>query len=138
MPRPDELEELLGAGVGELLELLAQTRVTELDLQVGALRISVRRDRAAPSEHVEVDLPVPATPHVIAAPMVGFFHGRSLALGAEVGAGQVVGAVETLNVSYDVRTEHAGRVLDILVTEGQPVEFGQPLLVIGPDAQQPT
>ena len=136
MSSPDELEALLGAGIGELLRMLAGSRVTEIEIERGELRIAIRRDGREPAPEASGhDEPEPAGSrrYVLTAPMVGFFRSGSspVANGALVSTGQVVGAVETLNVAYDVRCEHAGRVLEVLVAEGQPVEYGQPLLLIG-------
>jgi multidrug efflux pump subunit AcrA (membrane-fusion protein) len=46
--------------------------------------------------------------------------------------GQVVAAIEALNVLNDVEASGSGRVHEILASDGQPVEYGQPLLVIEP------
>ena len=53
-------------------------------------------------------------------------------MGDVVREGQVVCAVEALNVFNEVEAPAAGRVLAIYVIDGQPVEYGQPLLAIEP------
>lgn len=53
-------------------------------------------------------------------------------VGATVREGQVVGAIEALQVYNEVEASSAGTVREILVEEGQPVEYGQPLLVVEP------
>ena len=77
------------------------------------------------------------TKHTIVAHLVGIFHtwgsrkGSVLVtIGDQVKAGQLVATVESLNVINEVETPIAGRVIEILVQEGQPVEYGQPLMVI--------
>lgn len=77
--------------------------------------------------------------HEVGAPLVGIFRasmkvgGKSLVqVGDVVRQGQVIGAIEALNVYNEVEAEAPGRVSDILVTDGQPVEYGQPLMVIEP------
>jgi acetyl-CoA carboxylase biotin carboxyl carrier protein len=73
----------------------------------------------------------------IGAPLVGVFRvsmepdARALvADGDDVREGQVVGAIEALNVLNEVETQTSGRVRKVLVADGQPVEYGQPLLEI--------
>jgi acetyl-CoA carboxylase biotin carboxyl carrier protein len=75
----------------------------------------------------------------IGAPLVGVFRasmkpgGKPLVtVGATVREGQVVGAIEALQVYNEVEASSAGTVREILVEEGQPVEYGQPLLVVEP------
>lgn len=51
-------------------------------------------------------------------------------VGDSVKPGQIVAAIEALNVVNEVEATTAGKVADILVTDGQPVEYGQPLLTI--------
>lgn len=77
--------------------------------------------------------------HEVAAPLVGIFRtsmkagGKSLTqVGDVVRQGQVIGAIEALNVFNEVEAEGPGRVSEILVSDGQPVEYGQPLMVIDP------
>jgi acetyl-CoA carboxylase biotin carboxyl carrier protein len=73
----------------------------------------------------------------VVAPLVGIFHpwvkprGKALvAVGDRVKAGQLVGAIQSLNVIYEVETPVMGRITEILVEDGQPVEYGQPLMTI--------
>ena len=51
-------------------------------------------------------------------------------MGDRVKAGQLVGTIESLNVLNEVETTFAGHVVEILVQEGQPVEYGQVLMTI--------
>ncbi len=81
----------------------------------------------------------PSTTVEVTSPLVGLFHpgmkpgARPLcAMGDVVREGQVVCAVEALNVFNEVEAPAAGRILAIYVTDGQPVEYGQPLLAIEP------
>jgi biotin carboxyl carrier protein len=77
------------------------------------------------------------TEHKVLAPLVGTFHtwakpkgGALVAVGDSVKAGQLVGTIESLNVLNEVETAVAGCVAEILVQEGQPVEYGQVLMTI--------
>lgn len=75
--------------------------------------------------------------HTITSPLVGIFHtwakpkGKALvSVGDHVKVGQRVGTIQSLNVLNEVETTIAGRVVEVLVQEGQAVEYGQHLLVI--------
>lgn len=76
--------------------------------------------------------------HVVKSPMVGTFY-RSSAPGAapfvEVGAtvkqGDTVCIIEAMKLLNEIETDAAGVIKEILVENGQPVEFGQPLFLIG-------
>jgi len=77
------------------------------------------------------------TKQVISAHLVGIFHqwakprgGALVAVGDRVKVGQLVGTIESLNVINEVESPYTGRVLEMLVQEGQPVEYGQQLIVI--------
>ena len=75
--------------------------------------------------------------HKILAPLVGTFHvwakprgGALVAVGDRVKEGQLVGTIQSLNVLNEVETTVAGRVIEIHVQDGQPVEYGQLLMTI--------
>ena len=75
--------------------------------------------------------------HKIVAPLVGTFHvwakprgGALVAVGDRVKAGQLVGTIQSLNVLNEVESAVAGRVVEVHVQEGQPVEYGQVLMTI--------
>ena len=77
------------------------------------------------------------TRHTITAHLVGIFHiwakprgGALVAVGDHVKVGQAVATIESLNVINEVESLVAGRVVEILVQEGQPVEYGQRLMVL--------
>jgi acetyl-CoA carboxylase biotin carboxyl carrier protein len=66
---------------------------------------------------------------VLTAPMVGiFYHAEPpLSFAAEIKAGQVIGSIESMKLMNDVAAEHSGRIVDILVEDGAPVDYGRPL-----------
>lgn len=75
---------------------------------------------------------------VITSPLVGTFQSRLrskdaplVKVGDLIQVGQHVGAIKALNIPSEVESTVAGRVVEILVEDGQPVEYGQPLMVIG-------
>ena len=101
---------------------------------------------AAPVAPVAAAAPVaaePATPaaaegHVVKSPMVGTFY-RSPSPGAKqfvdigqtVNAGDTLCIIEAMKLLNEIDADHTGVIKAILVENGQPVEFGQPLFVIG-------
>jgi len=141
---PDRLADQLG----ELLTLLDGSDIEELEVEHGGARFVVKRDLTTdvqPTTQVEVarsfkaiEPPVPRVDSfVITASLVGVFRRSAggkgevmLDAGDGVTAGQVVGAVEAMGMLNRVQSERAGVVQEVLVREGQPVEYGQPLLVV--------
>ncbi len=138
------MNEGLADQLGELLQLLDGSDISELEMEANGARFLVRRDLSDERQPVtqaaiQVVAPLPrADAFVITAPLVGVFRrsggGKGDVLldeGDAVQAGQVVGAVEAMGMLNRIQAERAGMVQEILVREGQPVEYGQPLLVVG-------
>jgi acetyl-CoA carboxylase biotin carboxyl carrier protein len=135
----------------ELVRLLDNSEVSELEIKQdnGSTRLVLRKAKApagGAGQSVVPAAPVvveeqPAAPketkHTVVAPLVGIFHswarpeGRPLvASGDQVKVGQRVGTIQSLNILNEVESTIAGRVSEILVHDGQPVEYGQPLMTI--------
>ncbi len=77
------------------------------------------------------------TRHTITSSLVGIFHpwskpngSQRVAVGEQVKVGQLVGMIQSLNVINEVETPFAGHITEILVQDGQAVEYGQQLVVI--------
>lgn len=77
--------------------------------------------------------------HTVVAPMVGTFYASPspkdppfVQEGDEVRAGDSIGIIEAMKMMNEIETEVAGRIARILVKNGQPVEYGQPLMVVEP------
>jgi acetyl-CoA carboxylase biotin carboxyl carrier protein len=75
--------------------------------------------------------------HRVTAPVVGTWYrapepGASpfVGVGDRVDAGQVVGVVEAMKLMNEVRADRSGTVAELLVADGDPVEFGQPLIIL--------
>jgi len=135
-----------------LVQLLDKSDVSELELKrpEEGTHLILRKAKAPDSidhsiEQRYVAAPVKSpekvvsdkTEHKILAHLVGTFHtwakpkgGALVAVGDNVKAGQLVGTIESLNVLNEVETTVAGYVSEILVQEGQPVEYGQVLMTI--------
>lgn len=93
---------------------------------------------AAHSETAPAESEIPDG-HVITSPMVGTFYAAPspkdppfVHEGDEVHAGDTVGIVEAMKMMNEIETEVSGRVVRLLVKNEQPVEYGQPLMVIAP------
>jgi acetyl-CoA carboxylase biotin carboxyl carrier protein len=135
----------------DLVRLLDESEVSELEVTQadGRSRLVLRKAKAPEGSVQQLAAPVPVviqetqpagpkeTKHTVIAPLVGIFHtwakpkGKALvSVGDQVKVGQLVGTIQSLNVINEVESGIAGRVAEIFVQEGQPVEYGQPLMMI--------
>jgi acetyl-CoA carboxylase biotin carboxyl carrier protein len=80
---------------------------------------------------------VEAEGHIVRSPMVGTFYrasgpdGKSFVeVGQTVAAGDTLCIIEAMKLMNEIEADHGGVVKQILVENGQPVEYGQPLFVI--------
>ena len=78
-----------------------------------------------------------ANEHVVAAPMVGTFYAAAtpgakpfVEIGTEVKEGQVLCIIEAMKMMNQIESDKSGKITAIMATNGDPVEFGQPLFVI--------
>ncbi|MBA4224582.1 acetyl-CoA carboxylase biotin carboxyl carrier protein [Bosea sp. (in: a-proteobacteria)] len=144
--------------VREMAQLINETDLTEIEVQKGDLRIRVARtitaNVMAPVAAAPAFAPAPAAvaapaaapadakaaaahPGTVNSPMVGTAYRRPspeakpfIEVGQEVKAGERVLLVEAMKTFNDIVAPRAGKVVAILVEDGQPVEYGEPLLVI--------
>jgi acetyl-CoA carboxylase biotin carboxyl carrier protein len=140
--------------VRELAKLLAETDLTEIEVQKGDLRIKVARNvtmtvsalpgtAIAPSAlPVAASAPASATDlsrkeNTVTSPMVGTAYRRPspeakpfVELGAAVKEGERILLIEAMKTFNEITAPRTGTVSEILVEDGQPVEFGEPLMVI--------
>ncbi|HEX5677952.1 MAG TPA: acetyl-CoA carboxylase biotin carboxyl carrier protein [Alcanivorax sp.] len=141
--------------IKKLIELLEESGIEELEIQEGeeSVRISrgsrhaapVYAPQPAPQAPAPAAAPEPAAPaqdntpsgHLVRSPMVGTFY-RSPSPGAasfvEVGqkvkAGDVLCIVEAMKMMNQIEADKSGTIDAILVEDGEPVEFDQPLFSI--------
>jgi acetyl-CoA carboxylase biotin carboxyl carrier protein len=80
---------------------------------------------------------VAASEHIVTAPMVGTYYSAPspgakafIEIGDEVEAGQALCIIEAMKMMNQIESERAGRIKAILVKNGEPVEFDQPLFII--------
>jgi acetyl-CoA carboxylase biotin carboxyl carrier protein len=139
--------------VRKLAEMLNETQLTEIEVQDGDRRIRVARtitmtaavgaqvapaQAAAPSPAAAAaPVAVAEHPGVIKSPMVGTVYlspepsaSAFVTVGAKVAAGATLLIVEAMKVMNPITAPRGGTVTAILVDNGQPVEFDQPLVVI--------
>ena len=76
----------------------------------------------------------------VTSPMVGTFYRSSkpesdhfVAIGDEVEEDTLVCIIEAMKVMNEIKADHKGRIVKILVENGEPVEFGQPLFLVATD-----
>jgi len=94
---------------------------------------------AAPALAAPVDtIPPVAAGHVVKSPMVGTFYRSStpggkvfVDIGDSIGVGDVLCIIEAMKLMNEIEADQAGTIKQILVDNGQAVEYGQPLFVIG-------
>ena len=142
--------------VRELAKLLSETDLTEIEVENDDLRVRVARTISttvyAPAPAAPLAAPVAVAaavaapieaksaashPGAVASPMVGTAYRRPspeakpfVEIGSEVRAGERVLLVEAMKTFNDIVAPRAGKVVAIMVEDGQPVEYGEPLLVI--------
>lgn len=141
------LGETLAAVQRTATELLAAAPVPPSTLTVRAGDVSVEMGWA-PGEAGAAAAPVPLAPvaeppaeETLNAATVGVFY-RAPAPGAppfvtegdEVGAGQQVAIIEAMKLMLPVEADRAGRIAEVLVADGEAVEYGQPLFRLADDA----
>jgi len=140
----------------KLIDLVQESGIAELEITEGEERVRIVKNasqgrQSQPALSVDTaSLPVaapaaaapevPAAPegHVVKAPMVGTFY-RAASPGAkpfvEVGdavkKGQPICIIEAMKLMNEIEADSDGVVTEILVENGQPVEYGEPLFVIG-------
>lgn len=142
--------------VRELATLISETDLTEIEVAKGDLRIRVARTvtanvvlpqavpapvaAAAPapaSAAVAVPVTLADNPGAVTSPMVGTAYRRPspdakpfIEVGSKVQAGDKLLLVEAMKTFNDIVAPRSGTVTAVLVEDGQPVEYGEPLLII--------
>jgi acetyl-CoA carboxylase biotin carboxyl carrier protein len=138
-----------------LIDLVQQSGIAELEITEGEEK--VRISRGMPVTHTNVTVapsgaatatpgavaapqeePPPAEGHVVKSPMVGTFYRASapaakpfVEVGQTVKTGDTVCIIEAMKLLNEIESDHDGVVKAVLVENGQPVEYGQPLLIVG-------
>src|SRR5690606_13531080 len=145
--------------VKKLIELLEESGIAEIEISEGegSVRISrypqgqapmqmpmmqyaaapAARPAAAPVAAAPVAAPPVNNDNTVTAPMVGTFYSASTPgakpfadIGTEVNVGDTLCIIEAMKMMNQIESDKAGRVSAVLVKNGDPVEFGQPLFII--------
>ena len=139
--------------IRELALLLDETSLTEIEIERAGLRVRVARNISIGTA-LPVAAPVAAAmaastasaadgadlskhPGVVPSPMVGTAYWAPepgakpfIEVGVKVAAGQTLLIIEAMKTMNQIPSPRAGTVTQILVEDGQPVEFGEPLVII--------
>lgn len=144
--------------VKKLIELLEESGVAELEIHEGEESVRISRHPTGgsamymtppPAMAIPAAAAPPATPaptvevsslpsgHVVTSPMVGTFYRSSapgnksfVEVGQRVDVGETLCIIEAMKMFNQIEADKAGTIKAILVENGQPVEYGQPLFVI--------
>lgn len=121
----------------------AVPKLTEIEVRHEGATLRMRRNPpplavapaaiASTSEGV-TSLPQAPKPSFVTAEHVGIFHLAHVAVGEKVKAGQPLGQIDTMHLLSDCKAPIAGTIAALLVEEGQPVEYGQALIELTPEA----
>ena len=143
-----------------LIDLVAESDIAELEVTEGESKVRIVKSSASPHNqlvmmqpqamaHAPAPAPVaaaaPAAPvdavptgHVVKSPMVGTFYRAAspgtppfVEVGATVKEGDTLCIIEAMKLLNEIDADASGVIQQILVENGQPVEFGQPLFIIG-------
>ena len=139
--------------IRELATLLDETKLTEIEIERDGLRVRVARNvsiaaampvatahaAGAPAASAAAAPPADITKHpgVVPSPMVGTAYWASepgakpfVDVGSKVKIGDTLLIIEAMKTMNQIPSPRAGTVTQILVEDGQPVEFGEPLIII--------
>ena len=138
--------------VEKLAKILADNSLTEISLEDGEQAITLRKEVtgviAAPAVSAPAAAPQPSVPQSekpaevkkgrpVTSPMVGTFYKAPspdsdpfVSEGSAIKQGDVVCIVEAMKMMNEIKAEISGKVVEICVEDGQPVEFGQVLMYV--------
>ena len=143
-----------------LIDLVAESDIAELEVTEGESKVRIVKSSASPANQlvmmqpqamhpqqaaaaplpVASAAPVDAAPtgHVVKSPMVGTFYRAAspgtppfVEVGATVKEGDTLCIIEAMKLLNEIDADKSGTITQVLVENGQPVEFGQPLFIIG-------
>ena len=136
-----------------LIDLVAESDIAELEVTEGESKVRIVKSSAIPQNQMVMMQPqgqqhyapshaaqgvAEPTGHIVKSPMVGTFYRSSapgspafVEVGANIKEGDTLCIIEAMKLLNEIDSDISGVVTKILVENGQPVEFGQPLFVIG-------
>ena len=143
--------------VKKLMELLEQSGMSEIEIKEGEESVKISRYGNAPlmtptipqqpaamvtpsqvaSTTTAANKGTDASGNLISSPMVGTYYSAQspsakpfVTVGQHVNKGDTIGIIEAMKIMNQIETDHSGTVVEILVKDGEAVEFGQALIVI--------
>ncbi len=137
--------------IRQLAELLNETGLTEIEIEQNNMRVRIARTITIAAAAPAAPAAAPAAPHpaderpaepasragTVNSPMVGTAYlaaepgGRPFVdVGDQVKEGQTVMIIEAMKTMNQIPAPRAGTVKEVLVADAQPVEFGEPLMII--------
>ncbi|HWK34194.1 MAG TPA: acetyl-CoA carboxylase biotin carboxyl carrier protein [Hyphomicrobium sp.] len=140
--------------IRQLADLLNETGLSEIEIEKSGLKVRVARtlniqSTVAAAPVASVGAPAAAAapaakssdpakhPGVVKSPMVGTAYRSSepgapsfIEVGSQVSQGDTLFIIEAMKTMNQIPAPHAGKVTAILIENGQPVEFGEPLVII--------
>jgi acetyl-CoA carboxylase biotin carboxyl carrier protein len=144
----------------KLIDIVQESGIAELELTEGEERVRIVQNSAPAAQStpyiihhqqqgLEIGAPTLAPPaiepvaeeyegHVVTAPMVGTFYRAAspgattfVEVGQQVQEGETLCIIEAMKLMNEIESDATGTIKAILVENGQPVEYGQPLFVVG-------
>ena len=141
--------------IKEMIQLMNENGLSEFEMEKDGLKIKLKKTdsgsfepmmiqaaprpspasrNAAQEAPQEAIKPVPAAKNFIKSPMVGTYYSAPapdaqpfVQVGMQIEVGQVVCIMEAMKLMNEIKSEVRGKIAEILVNNGDPVEFGQPL-----------
>jgi acetyl-CoA carboxylase biotin carboxyl carrier protein len=143
--------------IKELISLVNSTDLTDVEIEAADFRLRIRKEQEKPNPGPVQIVPETATLGVqvrsepaaehrdglieVVAPMVGTFYRAPapdadpfIRVGETITQGQTLFIIEAMKMMNEIESEVKGMVKQVLVENGEPVEYGQPLLLIDPKA----
>jgi acetyl-CoA carboxylase biotin carboxyl carrier protein len=151
MSKPENAgDPLEGKMIRDLAAILQETGLSEIEIEKAGLRVRVARQIQVAAVHASagaaaaVVAPVAAKtsdvsshPGLVASPMVGTAYvapspgsAAFVKIGDMVTEGQTLLIIEAMKTMNQIPAPRAGRITQIIISDGQPVEFGEPLMII--------
>jgi len=140
--------------IKQLLEFLKDTDITEIQVERNGVKLKIKRERFTPSFGATPQIKLAATEEAkgeikeveetkklvtVTAPIVGIFYRAAspesppfVEVGSSVKKGQVLCIIEAMKLMNEIESDTDGIIAKILIENGQPVEYGEPLFLIEP------
>ena len=143
--------------IKEVIQLMNENQLSEFEMEKDGLKVRLKKSVSGGVEQVvyetrpvssslkaqgageskESPKPSAAAKTTVKSPMVGTFYAAAapdapplVQAGSEIQVGQVICIIEAMKLMNEIKAEVKGKIVELLVHNGDPVEFGQPLFVL--------